>query len=67
MVADFVFKIPFFNYIVRLGGGIPANRAAAEAHLKAGESLALSLPLFLSLSLSLSPSLSLSLSLSMSM
>lgn len=36
MVADFVFQIPFFSYIVRLGGGIPANREAAEAHLKAG-------------------------------
>ena len=33
MVADFVFKIPFFSYIVRLGGGIPANREAAEAHV----------------------------------
>ena len=36
MVANFVFKVPFLGWMVRLGGGVPANRESALAHLKAG-------------------------------
>jgi 1-acyl-sn-glycerol-3-phosphate acyltransferase len=37
LVADFVFRIPFFSWIVRLGGGVPAGRRAALEQLLRGE------------------------------
>ena len=36
MVADFVFKIPFVGWMVKLGGGVPASRGTALEHLKKG-------------------------------
>lgn len=37
LVADFVFKVPFFSWIVALGGGVPAGRRAALEQLRRGE------------------------------
>lgn len=37
LVADFVFRIPFFSWLVRMGGGVPASRGAALEQLKRGE------------------------------
>lgn len=37
LVADFVFRIPFFSWMVRLGGGVPAGRRAALEQLRRGE------------------------------
>ena len=36
LVADFVFRIPIFGYLVRACGGVPAWSAAALAALQAG-------------------------------
>ena len=37
LVADFVFRIPFFSWLVRLAGGVPASRAATLRALAAGK------------------------------
>ena len=36
LVADFVFRIPFFGYLCRACGGVPASRTRALEALKAG-------------------------------
>ena len=36
LVADFVFRIPLFSYLVRACGGVPAGRKAALAALREG-------------------------------